>query len=87
MKDLIQPERVYQVVAPDLPADFPPLKTLDTRPNNLPAQTTLFIGRENAIRAVKENLSNANVRLLTLSGVGGTGKTRLALQAAADTGR
>ena len=84
LKDLIRPERVYQVIAPDLPADFPPLKTLDARPNNLPAQTTPFIGRENAIRAVKEHLSNANVRLLTLSGVGGTGKTRLALQAAAD---
>ena len=84
LKDLVRPERVYQVIAPDLPADFPPLKTLDVRPNNLPAQTTPFIGREHAIRAVKEHLSNANVRLLTLSGVGGTGKTRLALQAAAD---
>ena len=84
LKDLLQPERIYQVVAPDLPADFAPLKTLDTRPNNLPAQTTPFIGREKAICAVKETLSNANVRLLTLSGVGGTGKTRLALQAAAD---
>jgi predicted ATPase/class 3 adenylate cyclase/Tfp pilus assembly protein PilF len=84
LKDLIRPERVYQVIAPDLPADFPPLKTLDARPNNLPAQTTPLIGRENEIRAVKEQLSNTNVRLLTLSGVGGTGKTRLALQAAAD---
>ena len=84
LKDLVRPERVYQVIAPDLPADFPPLKTLDARPNNLPAQTTPFIGREHAIRAIKEYLSNANVRLLTLSGVGGTGKTRLALQAAAD---
>jgi predicted ATPase/class 3 adenylate cyclase len=84
LKDLIRPERIYQVIAPDLPADFPPLKTLDARPNNLPAQTTPFIGREDAIRAVKEQLSNANVRLLSLSGVGGTGKTRLALQAAAD---
>jgi predicted ATPase/class 3 adenylate cyclase len=84
LKDLIRPERVYQVIAPDLPADFPPLKTLDARPNNLPAQTTPFIGREQAIRAIKEQLSNAKVRLLTLSGVGGTGKTRLALQAAAD---
>ena len=84
LKDLIRPERVFQVIAPDLPADFPPLKTLDARPNNLPAQTTPFIGREDAIRAVKGHLSNANVRLLTLSGVGGAGKTRLALQAAAD---
>src|ERR1700674_512237 len=84
LKDLIRPERVFQVIASDLRADFPPLKTLDARPNNLPAQTTPFIGREKEIRAIKEQLSNANVRLLTLSGVGGAGKTRLALQAAAD---
>jgi predicted ATPase/class 3 adenylate cyclase len=84
LKDLVRPERVFQVIAPDLPADFPPLKTLDARPNNLLAQTTPFIGRESEIRAVKEQLSNPKVRLLTLSGVGGTGKTRLALQAAAD---
>jgi predicted ATPase len=84
LKDLIRAERVFQVTAPDLPADFPPLKTLDARPNNLPAQTTPFIGRENPIRTVKKQLSDANVRLLTLSGAGGTGKTRLALQAAAD---
>ncbi len=84
LKDLIRPERVYQVVAADLPADFPPLRTLDARPNNLPAQTTPFIGREQDIQAVKKLLSSAKVRLLTLSGVGGTGKTRLALQVAAD---
>jgi len=84
LKDLIRPERVYQIIAPELPADFPPLLTLDARPNNLPAQATPFIGRESEIRAVKEHLSSASVRLLTLTGVGGTGKTRLALQAAAD---
>jgi predicted ATPase/class 3 adenylate cyclase/Tfp pilus assembly protein PilF len=84
LKDLIRPERVFQVIAPDLRADFPPLKTLDARPNNLPAQTTPFIGREKEIRAIKEQLANAQLRLLTLSGVGGAGKTRLALQAAAD---
>jgi hypothetical protein len=53
LKDLIRPERIYQVIAPDLPGDFPPLKALDARPNNLPAQTTPFIGREYTIRAVK----------------------------------
>jgi len=84
LKDLIRPERVFQLIAPDLRADFPPLKTLDARPNNLPAQTTPFIGREKEIRVIKEQLSNANVRLLTLSGAGGAGKTRLALQAAAE---
>jgi predicted ATPase/class 3 adenylate cyclase/Tfp pilus assembly protein PilF len=84
LKDLIRPERVYQVITPELPADFPPLLTLDARPNNLPAQATPFIGRDSEIRAAKEQLASANVRLLTLSGVGGTGKTRLALQVAAD---
>ena len=84
LKDLIRPERVYQVVVPGLPAEFPALKTLDARPNNLPAQTTPLIGREQEIRAVKEKLSENKVRLLTLTGVGGTGKTRLALQVAAD---
>jgi len=84
LKDLIRPERVYQIIAAGLPADFPPLKTLDVRPNNLPAQSTLFIGREHDIRAIKERLANPQLRLLTLSGTGGTGKTRLALQVAAD---
>ena len=54
LKDLIRPERVYQIIAAGLQADFPPLKTLDARPNNLPAQSTPFIGREHDIRAVKE---------------------------------
>jgi predicted ATPase/class 3 adenylate cyclase len=84
LKDLIRPEHVYQVIAPGLPANFPPLRTLDARPNNLPAQATPFIGRDSELRAVKEKLSSPNVRLLTLSGVGGTGKTRLALHVAAD---
>jgi hypothetical protein len=74
LKDLIRPERVYQVTAPDLAADFPPLNTLDARPNNLPAQTTPFIGREDEIRAIRELLSRGRTRLLTLSGVGRHGK-------------
>jgi Adenylate and Guanylate cyclase catalytic domain len=82
LKDLIRPEHVYQAVASGLPANFPPLNTLDLRPNNLPVQLTSFIGRENQITEVKDLLSAA--RLLTLTGVGGTGKTRLALQVAAD---
>jgi predicted ATPase/class 3 adenylate cyclase/Tfp pilus assembly protein PilF len=82
LKDLIHPERVYQISAPGLPHDFPPLKTLDRRPNNLPAQLTSFVGREREMAEVKRLLNTS--RLLTLTGAGGAGKTRLALQVAAD---
>jgi len=82
LKDVIQPIRIYQVLSPGLREDFPPLKTLDARPNNLPVQLTSFIGREKEISDVKKLL--AGTRLLTLLGPGGTGKTRLSLQTAAD---
>jgi predicted ATPase/class 3 adenylate cyclase len=82
LKDLIQPEHLYQLAAPDLPHDFPPLKTLDARANNLPAQLTSFIGREKELAEVKRLLTM--VRLVTLAGTGGAGKTRLSLQVAAD---
>jgi len=84
LKDLHRPERIFQVVASELAADFPPLHTLDTRPNNLPAQATPFIGREKEVDAVRRLMLRPDVRLLTLTGPGGTGKTRLGLQAAAD---
>src|SRR5207244_4315715 len=84
LKDLQRPERIFQLVAPDLPSEFPPLKTLDYRPNNLPRQSTAFIGREKELQAVCALLRNPNVSLVTLTGPGGTGKTRLALQAAAE---
>ncbi|MCP4396745.1 MAG: adenylate/guanylate cyclase domain-containing protein [bacterium] len=84
LKDLVCPEHVFQVIAPDLPAEFPALKTLDIHPNNLPAQTTVFIGREAEINAVEHALSRPDVRLLTLTGPGGTGKTRLSLQVASE---
>jgi predicted ATPase/class 3 adenylate cyclase len=83
LKDLALPEHIFQMIAPDLPSEFPPLKTLDYRPNNLPAQTTSFVGQEQEIAEVRELMLNPGVRLLTLSGPGGTGKTRLALQVAA----
>ncbi|MDQ5854379.1 MAG: NB-ARC domain-containing protein, partial [Chloroflexota bacterium] len=84
LKDLQQPEHIFQLVAPDLPADFPPLKTLGYRPNNLPLQPTPFIGRERELAMVRQRLLQPDVRLLTLTGPGGIGKTRLALQATAD---
>jgi len=84
LKDLTHPEQIFQLVAPGLPADFPPLKTLDRRPHNLPAQPTALIGREQAIATVCSLLRRADVRLVTLTGPGGTGKTRLALQTAAE---
>ena len=84
LKELIRPEHVFQLVAPDLPVDFPPLRTLEHRPNNLPMQSTPLIGRERELDVVERRLVQPDVRLLTLSGPGGTGKTRLALQVAAD---
>ncbi|MBI5876454.1 MAG: tetratricopeptide repeat protein [Chloroflexi bacterium] len=81
LKDLAAPEHLFQVVAQGLPADFPPLKTAD-HPNNLPMQLTSFIGREAEVAEVRRLLGGT--RLLTLSGAGGVGKTRLALQAATE---
>ena len=82
LKDLQRPERVFQVVHPDLPADFPSLRSLDTVPNNLPVQLTSFIGRAQEMVEVKRLLAAAPV--VTLLGAGGAGKTRLALHVAAD---
>jgi predicted ATPase/class 3 adenylate cyclase len=84
LKGLPRPEQIYQLVAPDLPADFPPLATLDRPTTNLPAQTTAFIGREGEVGAVRDLLRRTDVRLVTLTGPGGAGKTRLSLQAAAE---
>ena len=81
LKDLGSPVRIYQVEADGLPTVFPPLLTLDARPNNLPTQLTTFIGRDAELDEVAGLL--ATTRLLTLTGPGGTGKTRLSLQLAA----
>jgi predicted ATPase/class 3 adenylate cyclase len=82
LKDLIQPEHIYQVNSPDLPCEFPALRALDVRLNNLPTQLTPFIGREHEILSLVELIHNPDVRLVTLTGAGGTGKTRLSLQVA-----
>ncbi|HLX57787.1 MAG TPA: tetratricopeptide repeat protein, partial [Ktedonobacteraceae bacterium] len=84
LKDLGRPSRLFQLVIPDVPADFPPLKTLDTSPNNLPMQHTPFLGREQELAAVGQLLLREDVRLVTLTGPGGTGKTRLGVQVAAE---
>ena len=84
LRDLGRPEQVFQLSHPALPTEFPPLKSLDNPqlPNNLPQQVTSFIGREKEIEAIKTLLGKT--RLLTLTGSGGCGKTRLSLQVAAD---
>lgn len=82
-KDLGEKERVYQLVGNGLTADFPPIRSLETVPNNLPEQLTSFIGRERELADVMELI--ADNRLVTLTGVGGVGKTRLAVQAAAES--
>jgi class 3 adenylate cyclase len=84
LKDLFRPERVYQLTAPELPSEFPPLRTLDGYRNNLPLQPTPLVGREKEVSEVRDLVRHDETRLLTLTGPGGTGKTRLALQAAAD---
>ncbi|HEX9301572.1 MAG TPA: tetratricopeptide repeat protein [Casimicrobiaceae bacterium] len=83
LKDLATPEHVYQVVHPQLRRDFPALRSLEATPNNLPQQPTTFIGRTRELAELKGLL--AKTRLLTLTGSGGCGKTRLGLQVAADS--
>src|SRR5262249_9460828 len=84
LKDLGRPNRLFQLVIADLLADFPPLKTLDIYPNNLPVQFTPFIGREQELGNIQQLLLRDEVRLLTLTGPGGAGKTRLGLQVTAE---
>jgi predicted ATPase/class 3 adenylate cyclase len=82
LKDLSRPEHISQLVIEGLEASFPPLRSLNEVPNNLPTQLTSFVGRDRELAEAGRLLADA--RLLTLTGPGGTGKTRLALQLAAD---
>lgn len=81
LRNLDRPEHLYQAVVPNLPESFPPPRSMEALPNNLPVQTTSFVGREKQLEDVKRLLKNT--RLLTLMGTGGTGKTRLALETGA----
>ncbi|HCG02655.1 MAG TPA: hypothetical protein DEV93_19195, partial [Chloroflexi bacterium] len=82
LRNLTRPEVVFQVIAAGLRAEFPPLKSMDPGRHNLPVSPTGFVGRAAELAEIKERLA-AN-RMLTLTGAGGTGKTRLALQAASE---
>ena len=84
LKDLTYAQRLFQLLLPELEQHFPPPRTLENRPTNLPTQSTPLIGRERELSEVIDLLRRDGVRLVTLSGPGGTGKTRLALQAAAE---
>jgi predicted ATPase/class 3 adenylate cyclase len=83
LKDLSQPQHLYQLVGEGLAADFPPLKTLENRPTNLPPQPTPLVGRAQELREICELVCGEG-RIVTLTGPGGAGKTRLALQAGAE---
>ncbi len=82
LPDLGRPETVCGLVHPELPSTFPPLRSIDAFPRNLPVQLTSFVGREREIKLIAEGFDSS--RLITLTGTGGVGKTRLAVQAAAD---
>jgi predicted ATPase/class 3 adenylate cyclase len=82
LKDLLRADRIFQLLHPDLSAEFPGLRVLDSLPNNLPSQPTSFVGRQQELADVKVLLDAG--RLVTLKAMGGCGKTRLGLQVAAD---
>ncbi len=82
LKDLRQPKHLYQLVIPGLRADFPPIRSMDSLLNNLPTQLTSFIGRQKELQELKGLLEN--MRLVTLTGPGGSGKTRLSIQVASE---
>ncbi len=84
LRDLGRPEHLYQLVHPDLPSEFPPLVTARQPGADLPSRVAALIGRQNEIAQITERLADGSVRLLTLIGPGGTGKTTLAIRVASD---
>ena len=82
LPDLGRPETVFGLVHPDLPSSFPPLRSIDAFPGNLPVQLTSFVGRDREMKLITEGFSSS--RLITLTGTGGVGKTRLAVHTAAE---
>ncbi|HEV8096952.1 MAG TPA: adenylate/guanylate cyclase domain-containing protein, partial [Burkholderiales bacterium] len=84
LKGLPEPERLYQLLDPRLRSEFPPLRTARKRPPGLPFEGARLVGRSRELLAICDTLRRPAVRLLTLTGPGGTGKTRLSVQAAED---
>jgi hypothetical protein len=84
LRDIAKPVEVFQVLAVGLRSEFPPLKTLDAKPGNLRPQATSLVGRESELAGVQEAVKAH--RLVTLTGVGGVGKTRLSTEVAARLG-
>ena len=80
LRGLTHPEQVYQVLIPGLIAEFPPLKSVENRLNNLPVQVTPFVGRESEIEALSKLSLDPDLSLISIIAPGGMGKTRLALE-------
>jgi predicted ATPase/class 3 adenylate cyclase len=83
LRDLLRPERIFQAVVPGLPADFPPPRAVNARPNNLPVTRGRLIGRDTEVSRACDLLLQEDIGLVTLTGPGGAGKTRVGLQTAA----
>src|SRR5215207_1098825 len=84
LRDILQPEEIFQLCHPELPQDFPPLITPGHLPHNLPTHPTPFLGREREVEEITALLLRPEVRLVTLTGPGGVGKTRLGMRVAAE---
>jgi predicted ATPase/class 3 adenylate cyclase len=82
LRDLLLPEQIFQIVHPDLPSAFPPIRSLEAQPTTLPFQATTLVGRQQAVAEIRHLLQRDDVQVLTLTGPGGIGKTRLAVEVA-----